>query len=91
MTDDAARFFVSGLVQGVAFRSYTRQQALALGLRGYARNCDDGRVEVVAAGDATAIDALAAWLQRGSPWARVDSVQREATAANAVEEGFRTG
>jgi acylphosphatase len=77
MTDSAARFFVSGLVQGVAFRAYARQQALALGLRGHARNLSDGRVEVVAAGEAAAIDALAAWLHRGSPWARVDAVVRE--------------
>jgi acylphosphatase len=91
MTDSAARFFVSGLVQGVAFRAYTREQARSLGLRGYARNRDDGRVEVVAAGDAAAIDALAAWLQRGSPWARVDTVVRSACDASEAPAGFVVG
>ena len=74
--DAAARFLVSGKVQGVWFRASTREQALALGLRGHARNLDDGRVEVVAAGDAGAIETLAAWLRQGPPMARVDRVER---------------
>ena len=50
--DDSVRMvvFVSGLVQGVGFRWWTRAQALELGLTGHARNTDDGRVEVDAEG-----------------------------------------
>ena len=73
----AARFLVEGRVQGVCFRAGTREQALALGLAGYARNLADGRVEVLAAGDAHAIEALAQWLEDGPPQARVDAVRRE--------------
>ncbi|MDI9238988.1 acylphosphatase [Lysobacter sp. LF1] len=72
----AARFVVSGKVQGVFFRAATREQALKLGLRGYAKNLADGRVEVLAAGDDAAIDALAAWLREGPPRARVDELER---------------
>lgn len=71
----AARFVITGKVQGVFFRAGTREQALALGLRGHARNMDDGSVEVLAAGDAAAIDRLHAWLRRGPPLARVDAVE----------------
>ena len=81
----AARFFVSGRVQGVAFRAYTRAQANALDLRGYARNLSDGRVEVLAVGDAAAIERLAEWLQHGPPLARVDAVVREAVEETATE------
>lgn len=42
--------FVSGWVQGVGFRWWVRSRALELGLSGHARNCPDGRVEVVAQG-----------------------------------------
>jgi acylphosphatase len=73
----AARFLVSGRVQGVAFRAYAQRQAQILGLAGHARNLADGRVEVIAAGTREAVQALADWLQRGSPMARVESVQRE--------------
>jgi acylphosphatase len=61
----SARFRVSGKVQGVFYRASTREQALALGLTGYARNLPDGAVEVLACGDARAIEALERWLWQG--------------------------
>ena len=85
----AARFLVSGKVQGVFFRASTREQAQRLGLRGHARNLPDGRVEVLAVGDADAIDALARWLQHGPPQARVDVVAREAATDDGVGVAFR--
>lgn len=63
----AARFLVSGKVQGVFFRASTRERALDLGLSGRATNLPDGRVDVVAEGDAAALDALEAWLHEGRP------------------------
>jgi acylphosphatase len=87
---DAARFHVSGKVQGVWFRAATREQALALGLHGHARNLDDGRVEVVAGGRAEAIAALERWLHAGPPLARVASVTRSACEAPVPPDGFET-
>lgn len=85
-----ARFLVAGKVQGVWFRASTRERALALDLRGLARNLDDGRVEVIAFGSAKALDALEAWLAIGPPRARVESVQREAIADEPAVLGFGT-
>ena len=88
----AARFLVSGRVQGVFFRASTREQARQLGLRGHARNLPDGRVEVLAVGEADAVDALARWLRHGPPRARVDAVIRAAaTDDEAGAAGFVTG
>ncbi|UHQ24336.1 acylphosphatase [Lysobacter sp. 5GHs7-4] len=87
----AARYFVSGKVQGVWFRASAREQALALGLRGYARNLADGRVEVLAVGDATALAQLETWLRRGPANARVDDVRREDADASEAGEGFVCG
>lgn len=86
----AARFLVSGHVQGVFFRASTRQQALRLRLRGHARNLADGRVEVVVAGDEDAIEAMAAWLRQGPPMARVDDVVRSTAVEAEVGDGFGT-
>ncbi|WP_445144283.1 acylphosphatase [Dyella sp. Tek66A03] len=86
----AARFLVSGRVQGVFYRASAREQALALGLSGYARNLPDGRVEVLAFGPASAIDTFERWLWQGPAAARVDAVAREASAAPEVQ-GFHTG
>lgn len=85
----AARFFISGRVQGVFYRAGTREQALELGLSGYARNLPDGRVEVLAGGDPAALDALERWLWKGPPAASVAAVTRE-PAAIPREPGFRT-
>ncbi|MET0232052.1 MAG: acylphosphatase [Rhodanobacteraceae bacterium] len=85
-----ARFLVSGRVQGVFFRASTRTEAERLGLAGTASNLDDGRVEVVASGADTALDALEKWLRRGPPSARVDGVVRESLADRTMQ-GFRTG
>lgn len=88
----AARFVVSGRVQGVGFRYATRAQALALGVCGHAVNRVDGTVEVLAVGEPGALDALAAWLQRGPDHARVDRVERtELAAPPGVGAGFATG
>jgi acylphosphatase len=86
----AARFVVSGKVQGVFFRASTREQALELDLRGYAKNLPDGRVEVLAAGSDAALDALAAWLRQGPPAARVDDLERLPATDDEVGQGFVT-
>jgi acylphosphatase len=85
-----ARFLVAGRVQGVWFRAATRERALALQLRGFARNLADGGVEVVAVGAAAALDELEQWLWQGPPLAKVASVRRETLDTAAVFEGFST-
>lgn len=84
------KFRISGKVQGVWFRESARREAQRLGLAGHALNRADGSVEVVAAGGAAELDALAAWLRHGSPMARVDAVQVEDHPDNGMT-GFRTG
>ncbi|MGO4702084.1 acylphosphatase [Dyella sp. 2RAB6] len=86
----AALFRVSGRVQGVCFRACTREQALARGLTGYARNLRDGGVEVLACGNLVAIDALEQWLRKGPPPARVDELVRSEWSGEEPED-FRTG
>ncbi len=67
---------VTGRVQGVGFRWWTRALALRLGLRGTVRNLSDGRVEVQAEGPVEAVEALETELWKGPPGARVDHVGR---------------
>lgn len=81
----AARFIVTGKVQGVFFRASTREQMRTLGLRGHAKNLDDGSVEVVAAGNVATLDQLQAWLRHGPPLARVDGVARSPADENDID------
>ena len=85
---NAARFIVSGQVQGVWFRASARDQAQALGLRGYAKNLPDGRVEVLAVGDAAAIDTLAAWLRQGPQLADGGDLERLGAHEEEAGGGF---
>ena len=71
------RCLVAGRVQGVYYRAATADEAARLSLDGWVKNLADGRVEVVAAGEPAAIAALARWLWKGPPAARVDSVYVE--------------
>lgn len=66
---------MDGRVQGVWFRGACEEQAAALGVCGWARNLSDGRVEVVAEGEAEAVAALERWCHHGPPAAVVTSVE----------------
>ena len=68
------KFLVSGRVQGVFFRTACKDEADRLGVKGFARNRRDGRVEVVAEGSEEAVEALARWCQQGPPRAVVTKV-----------------
>ena len=65
------------------------REALRLRLTGYARNLADGTVEVLACGDAAALDELQRWLRIGPPAARVENVARS-EAEEFRSEGFVT-
>lgn len=69
---DTLHVRVDGRVQGVGFRSFVREAAAALGLSGWVRNLPDGSVEVLAAGEPSALSALRARLTEGPPHARID-------------------
>lgn len=66
---------VSGRVQGVNFRNITRRKALELGLRGYAKNTNDGNVEVVAEGNEKKISELIEFVRKGPGIARVTGIE----------------
>lgn len=68
------RLRVTGRVQGVWYRGWTVDQAEALGLDGWVRNCRDGSVEMLASGPDAAVDELIARCRQGPSAARVERV-----------------
>jgi len=74
MSTRAKRLRITGTVQGVWYRASTVDRAQSLGLTGWARNCADGSVEVLAVGDAAAVEALIEWAHEGPPKAVVDEI-----------------
>ena len=69
------RVIISGLVQGVWFRYYTRGAAEEAGVSGWVRNLPDGRVEALFEGEKDKVDSVVAWCWDGSPSSRVENVE----------------
>ena len=65
--DDKVRALVvvSGKVQGVFYRATTRKVATRLGVQGWVRNNRDGTVEALLEGDASAVNRLIQWCEKG--------------------------
>lgn len=70
-----AHVFVSGRVQGVWFRQSTAARAAEIGVAGWVRNLEDGRVEAVFEGPPVAVNEAVAYARSGPEHARVDDVE----------------
>ena len=78
MVDKArVHVLIEGRVQGVFLRASTRDEALARGLTGWARNLPDGRVEALFEGDKRVVENMLTWCHKGPPYAYVDRVEVE--------------
>jgi len=69
---------ISGKVQGVGFRNFTMRNARRIGgIKGYVKNLEDGRVELVAEGHKFDLDKLVKRVERGPRAAKVEKVEKE--------------
>jgi acylphosphatase len=68
---------LSGRVQGVFYRAWTREQARELGLAGWVRNCSDNSVEAHLEGEKGAVEQMIERMRQGPTAARVDDISVE--------------
>jgi len=73
---EAIRLRIQGRVQGVGYRAWLEGEALAHGLRGWARNRRDGSVEALLIGPSDAVEAVIAACHHGPRLAKVTAVER---------------
>ncbi|MGD0015049.1 MAG: acylphosphatase [Bryobacteraceae bacterium] len=71
----ARRYYVQGRVQGVGFRYFVERVAGQLGIAGYTRNMEDGRVEVYAIGTPEELSELAGHLWKGPRMSDVRGIE----------------
>lgn len=88
MTSVSAKVLISGRVQGVWFRQSTKEQAVALGVTGWCRNCPDGRVEALFQGERMVVQKIIDWCHHGPKLARVDLVEVEWLETGGVHDRF---
>jgi acylphosphatase len=86
--EERVHVVVSGRVQGVAFRDSTRSQAEQLGLNGWVRNTQGGRVEAVFEGEPEAVRQMVEWCESGPSSADVDDVSVEQETPSGDFSGF---
>lgn len=84
-----AHVWITGRVQGVAFRWETVRAAENHGVVGWVRNLPDGRVEAVFEGPREAVEAVVAWCRRGPARAQVDDLKVTWEAATGQHPRFQ--
>ncbi len=72
-----AHLLISGRVQGVTFRANTKRKAKQLGVKGWVRNTDDGKVEAVIEGEKEQVKKLIDWAEQGPRLANVKDIKVE--------------
>jgi len=91
MTDptvQAIRVVISGRVQGVGYRYWAVERAVALGIDGWVRNRNDGTVEALFAGPADAVRAMISACREGPRFAAVAGIAEHPAEAPDTK-GFR--
>lgn len=76
---------ISGRVQGVYFRRFTKNKAQELGIKGTVKNMPDGRVEIVAQADADILEPFIQWCHKGPITARVDKAELFEVSSNKIK------
>jgi acylphosphatase len=78
MSDTIRHVTIRGRVQGVGYRAWVEDEAIARGIEGWVRNRWDESVEATFAGPADIVAGMIAACQRGPASARVNAVEDEA-------------
>ena len=89
MVEIARLYVVQGRVQGVGYRNFAQVAATKLRVKGYAKNLDDGSVEVYAVGREGALNELSGILAKGPLWGEVRHVEQREAAVDARYVSFR--
>ena len=84
MVQKRIHIFVTGRVQGVFFRQSTKVMAIKNNVKGWVRNLDDGRVEIIGEGEIQDIEILTQWCKTGPANSRVDEF--ELSEENVTDE-----
>lgn len=89
ISQDAFRVYITGGVQGVGYRAWTRGQALQLGLTGWVRNEADGSVSALIVGSQDATGAMLERFWSGPSGSSVSDVKAEEATLDEVPSDFR--
>ncbi len=75
MNSKRLHIYVSGKVQGVGYRAFLLDKAKSLDIVGWAKNLDDGRVEIIVEGSEDKLGEFLNYVTTGSKASNVEDVQ----------------
>lgn len=85
----ARKFLISGAVQGVGFRYFAQRSSARHQVRGYVKNLEDGRVEVLAEGSLRTVDDFKLDLTAGPTHSRVTDIEELVLEPSGLYSNFR--
>lgn len=85
----ARKFIISGIVQGVGYRFFAQRAAARHQVLGYVRNLEDGRVESLAEGDASAVENFKHDLLAGPSFSKVEEIEETVLEPGDLYPTFR--
>lgn len=71
----AVRIYISGTVQGIFFRQFLKENAEKNDIRGFARNLEDGRVEIFAEGESDNVNKMVELCRKGPKYSKIQKVE----------------
>ncbi|MBO8183697.1 MAG: acylphosphatase [Archaeoglobus sp.] len=82
------KIYLSGVVQGVGFRYFTRSVAKKFGVKGFVKNLSDGRVMAVVEGQKEQVEKFISEIRKGPRHAVVKRVEVEEYIPSGNYEDF---
>lgn len=89
MSVSRLRITIQGQVQGVNFRSEAVEFANGLDVRGFAKNIDDGTVQIVAEGEEAHLDEMLKWCHKGPAGAEITEVESIHEKPSGMYQSFQ--
>jgi acylphosphatase len=71
----SVRLYIQGVVQSVFFRSFVKENAEKLDVKGFTRNLEDGRVEVFLEGDAEKVNEMVELCRKGPKHSQIKDIE----------------
>ncbi|MEM3091151.1 MAG: acylphosphatase [Candidatus Pacearchaeota archaeon] len=71
----SVRLYISGVVQGVFFRTFVKENAERYNIKGFVRNLEDGRVEVFLEGNPEDIQKMIELCKHGPKHSKIEKVE----------------
>jgi acylphosphatase len=71
------RLYINGIVQGIFFRDFVKENAERCNVKGFIRNLDDGRIEIFLEGDVNDVNKMIAVCKTGPKHSQIKSVEEK--------------